>query len=305
MNRVFAGALLASALGCSSSSGGSHTVADASTDASEATFGASACGQCVATACAAAITACNGAPDCATYVSRLDACPLASDGDVDPTCASGCPQATSSTGQAAQTQLTACRTAGAGAGCAACGGDAGAEGGLLNENCAPDLDAANACNGCIHDKCCDVRLACLNDAECLALLDCELDCDDGVPDDAGPNTQPPDGGPYSCDEWCNAKANPSLDKWAQLLACTEVLCDGPSACGGDDACTTCVDASCSAEFVALNGTAEGYLFAECFGQCATTDMACQTACQSAYPSAQAAFSSLGTCTEQKCPSCAN
>ena len=150
-----------------------------------------------------------------------------------------------------------------------------------------------------------MRLACLNDPSCLALLDCEFDCQSGEPDDAGPTGQPPDGGLYSCDEWCGAMANPSLDKWAQLIACVDILCKGPSQCGGNDTCTTCVDQYCEAEDLALSATPDGYLFDECLEQCATTDTACQTACQNAYPSVQAAFSSLGTCTEQHCPSCAN
>jgi hypothetical protein len=307
MRRVFAGALLVAALGCSSKSGGPQGAADASTDATGASFGGSACGQCVATQCAMQITTCNSSPDCAAYVSCLDACPV-TDGNADPSCASGCPQATSSAGQQAQSQLTACRTSGAGASsCPACGGssDAGAEGGILHENCPPDLDAANSCAKCEHDQCCDVRLACLNDANCLALLNCEYDCEDGVPDDAGPNTQPPDGGLYSCDEWCGAKSNPSLDKWAQAIACVQTLCQGPSNCGNGDACTMCVDQYCEAEDIAVSATPDGYLFDDCIGQCPTTDTTCQSACQTAYPSIQTAVSALLSCTQQHCPNCAN
>jgi len=306
MKRVFAGILLASALGCSSSSNGAHGVADASTDVTEATFGASACGECVAMACATDVTACNSVPDCQTYLACLDACAVAGE-NVDPACASSCAPATSSAGQAAQSQLTTCRTTGAGAACGACGGssDAGAEGGVLHENCAPDLDAANSCAKCIHEECCVVRAACLNDTSCNALVDCESDCLSGEPDDAGPAGAPPDGGVYSCDEWCGAKSNPSLGKWAQYITCTHVLCMGASQCGGDDTCTTCIDQSCAAEFLALNGTADGYLFADCLAQCATTDTTCQSGCQSAYPSVQSAFSALGTCSEQHCPSCQN
>ncbi|HEX3343490.1 MAG TPA: hypothetical protein VHS09_02910 [Polyangiaceae bacterium] len=307
MRRIFAGVLLASALGCSSSSGGAPGAGDASTDTTGATFGAGACGQCVATACATAIMACNGAPDCATYLSCLDGCPPGADGNVDPTCAAGCPQATSSTGQSSEAQLTTCRTSGAGASCAGCGGstDGGVEGGLLHESCAPDLDAANGCAKCLHEECCDARLACLNDVSCSALVDCESDCQAGLPDDAGPAGAPPDGGHYSCDEWCNAKTNPGLEKYAQYLTCGEVLCQAASACGGGDTCTACVDTSCATEFVALQGSPDGYLFDECIGQCASGDTTCQSQCIAAYPSVQADFSSLGTCEMQHCPSCQN
>jgi hypothetical protein len=307
MKRIFAGVLLATALGCSSSSGGPQGGADASTEATGATYGSSACGQCVATACAMGITACNSAPDCQAYVACLDACPVGAYGNVDPTCESGCPQATSSAGQAAQSQVTACLTSGAGASCAACGGgsDASAEGGILHESCAKDLDAANGCAKCLHEQCCDVRLACLNDPDCVTLANCESDCQSGMQDDAGPAGNPPDGGPYSCDEWCNVKANPSLDKWAQYIACGDTLCQAASQCGGGDACSTCVNQSCADEYVALAETPDGYLFDECFAACATTDTACQSQCQTAYPSVQAAFSALGTCSQQHCPVCAN
>jgi hypothetical protein len=304
MNRMYAALVLASVVACSSGSSKGPQAADASTDSTSVTFASSACGQCVTTACATDISACNTAPDCASYLSCLDACPVGADGNVEATCASGCPQATSSSGQQAESQLTACQ---ASAACPACGGsaDAGGEGGILHENCAPDHDAANSCNQCIHEQCCDVRLACLNDANCLAFLNCEADCLDGDPDDAAPVGAPPDGGPYSCDEWCGAKTNPSLDKWAQLEACSLVLCAGPSQCGGSDTCTTCVNQSCAAEYVALAGTPDGYLFDDCIGQCANGDTACQTACQNAYPSINAQYSSFISCTTQHCPSCSN
>ncbi len=301
-------AALLLAAGCSSqSSGGPASTPDASTDATSASFGTSACGSCVATACASAITACNGVPDCAAYLSCLDGCPVGAGGGVSASCQSGCAPATSSAGQQAQGQLTACMTSGAGASCSACGGvsDAGAEGGILHESCPPDPDAANPCNACIHEQCCDPRLTCLNDPSCLALLDCESDCLSGLPDDGGATATPPDGGPYSCDQWCNAKNDPALGEWAQLMACSQVLCDNASACGGADTCTTCNDTSCASEYFALVSTPDGYLWGDCIAQCATTDTACNSGCGTAYPSISAQISAWGTCIQQHCPSCAN
>ena len=308
MRRTFAGVLLlASAMGCSSSSGGPQGSPDASTDSASTTFGGSTCGQCVTTACATAIAACGAAPDCQAYLTCLDGCAVGGDGNVDPACESACPQATSSSGQQAESQLTACRTTGAGASCVACGGssDASAEGGVLHETCAPDLDAANGCAKCIREQCCDVRLACLNDPQCLDLLNCWSDCRSGLPDEGGASAQPPDGGVYSCDQWCNAKGNPSLRLWAQYLTCGEILCQEASQCGPGDACLACGNQNCATELLALNGTPDGYLFDDCIAQCATTDTTCQMQCQSTYPSVTSAFSAYVTCITQHCPGCAN
>jgi hypothetical protein len=313
MREFCASLLVATALGCSSSSADhSQGVSDASTsDVMQATFGGSACGQCVASACAAAVTECNSTPDCESYLACLDDCPPAADGNVAADCASACPQPTSSSGQQAASQFTQCRTTGAVASCAACGSDAaasdaassdaGADGDILHERCASDNDAANGCAQCIREQCCEVRLTCLNDPLCLALLNCESDCLSGLPDEAGASAQPPDGGSYSCDLWCRANTNPSLSEWSQLYACTTMLCD--VACGGGGACATCIGQQCESEELALSVTPDGYLFNNCFGQCATTDTVCQTQCQSDYPSVVAAFNALGTCGVQRCPSC--
>jgi hypothetical protein len=310
MREIGALVIVAACLGCSSSPGGGpQTGSDASTgDATQAAFGGSACGTCVASACATAVGACNATPDCAAYLTCLNGCPLAADGDVAATCVSACAQPTSSSGQQAAGEFTQCRVAGAGASCSSCGGDAGgasadgaAEGDILHEHCAPDEDAANGCNQCIHEQCCDTRLACLNDPACLALLNCESDCLSGLPDEAGASAEPPDGGSYSCDLWCGASTNGSLDKWSQLEACATIACAG--ACGGGDTCTTCLDENCESEDLALSASPDGYLFSDCFGQCATTDTVCQMQCQSDYPSTAAALNAWTTCLQQRCPGC--
>jgi hypothetical protein len=183
--------------------------------------------------------------------------------------------------------------------------DAGMDAGpsLLNENCMPDLDAANGCSKCIHEQCCQARMACLNDSNCLALLNCENDCLSGLPDEAGATAMPPDGGYYSCDLWCNAPTNPGLDKWAQTLTCGELLCESPSQCGSGNLCLTCLSQHCAAEDVALNATPDGYLYDDCVGQCVSTDTACVAGCQNKYPSVSAAVSSFLTCVQQNCPGC--
>jgi hypothetical protein len=184
--------------------------------------------------------------------------------------------------------------------------DAGTDAGpsLLHENCMRDLDASNGCSQCLHEQCCDVRLACLNDPNCAALADCESACASGQPDEAGATAMPPDGGgSYSCDLWCNAPTNPSLDKWAQLITCGTILCQGASQCGGGTTCTMCLAQHCASEDIAVSATPDGYLYDSCIGQCPSTDIACVMACQTTYPSVMAANSSFATCFQQSCPGC--
>ncbi len=303
MRRILAGLVAATCLACNSTHDATPA-GDASTEGATATYGASACGQCVASSCAAAVTACNGAPDCASWLGCVDACPVGADGNVDSSCASACTAPASSAGQAAQAKLTACT---AGSSCPACGGssDAGAEGGILHESCAPDMDAANACSKCIHEECCDTRLACLNDPSCLGFLNCILDCEDHEADDAAPSGSPPDGGPYACDLWCGAASNPSLDKYAALQTCSQILCTTASTCGGADACLTCQYQYCASEVVAVSASADGYLFDDCIAQCPSTDTTCLAQCQTDYPSVQSASQSWIACLQQHCPTCNN
>lgn len=181
--------------------------------------------------------------------------------------------------------------------------DAGVDVSILHQQCAVDTDAANGCTRCLDDKCCSTRLACLNDPNCNALYACESDCRAGRPDEAGATARPPDGGDYSCDLWCGAPTNHSLGKFTQLLACSEILCQGASQCGGEDACTKCVDNHCVGEQLAISGTMDGYLFNECFGQCKKSDTACKKRCQSDYPGVGAALSALETCVHQACSVC--
>jgi hypothetical protein len=299
--------LSAALCGCSSSSNGAgQGGGDASTnDAPSATFGASACGHCVATACGSAISACNATPDCQSYLACLDKCPLASDGNVDAHCAAACPAPSSNAGQQAASQLTQCRTTGAGAACASCGGtsDAGTEGGLLNEHCAPAPDAGNSCRECILEQCCDARTVCESDPDCYALLNCEVDCDQGLPDEAGATPLPPDGGMYSCDTWCNAKANPGFAKWAEYFACVNIACGGPTQCMTASMCGNCAAQHCAAQEAALYATTDGYLLYDCVNQCATGDTTCEAACFNAYPSTQSAQMALNACAQQYCPGC--
>jgi hypothetical protein len=281
----------------------SDATRDATAEASDGgSFGTSACGGCVLQACSAEVTSCEADSACASYLVCLEGCGLASNGAADPACAGRCWNAAVGSGSTALTDLSTCMTVGPGGSCPACGED---DSGVLNENCPADPDAANGCAECLHEKCCDVRSACLNDPDCLALLNCEADCSAGEPDDAAPDGAPPTTGPYSCDLWCGAPTNPSLTKWAELLACADIVCEAASACGGADACTVCSNEFCQLEHLRSSDTPDGYLLNECIGQCATGDTACEDQCLNSYPGAVAAENAFVSCVSQHCSASCN
>jgi hypothetical protein len=299
------------ACGCSVSDEYAVQGADASTsfdakvEASDASisFGASACRQCVVKSCSREVTDCRNDTECMTYLNCLDGCEVGSNGAADQACAGRCWNASAGNSSPSLSTLSTCMTDGPGASCAACGDGEGGIGGILHQNCPVDHDAANSCAECVHEKCCETRLACLNDPSCSALSDCEANCHSGVSDDAGATAEPPEGGgPYSCDLWCGAQTNPSLDKWAQLVACGDFACQGASECGGGDTCTACIAQYCEIEDLALSATPDGYLFFDCTAQCATTDPAC-TQCGTNYPSVTSALSAFSACSTKHCPSC--
>jgi hypothetical protein len=220
---------------------------------------------------------------------------------VDQACAGRCLNA--STGSSSISALSTCMTSGPGASCAACGdGDAGL-GGILNENCAADLDASDTCVKCLHEKCCETRANCLNDPRCLILATCETRCRSGLPDDAGATAEPPDGGYYSCDLWCSAPTNRSLGKWAEYLACGDILCSGGPACAGANSCTVCVSQYCENEQLAVSATSDGYLFGNCIAQCATSDTVCEQKCTTSYSGAQGPAAEFEACVGKYCAEC--
>jgi hypothetical protein len=326
MGRFLACALVVTLAACKSSGGasGTHVSDAASRDAFVLTYGDSACGTCVAKACATSIDACNTTPDCAAYLACLDACPVTAGDEPEPVCAADCVQPTSSSGQVASSQFAQCRTAGAGASCGEChasapvkdGGkpdatvadgsvkDAGADVDWLHENC-PLVDASNSCRQCILEQCCGARAACETDPNCLKLDNCIPDCDEGQPDEAGATPLPPDAsaGQYVCDQWCSVKTNPGLGEWARYTTCATTLC--AVACGSPS-CAQCTQQNCAAEAFASQSTAAGYLMWSCISQCASTDQTCLQQCETSAPaSVQTATAAWMTCTEQQCPGCDN
>jgi hypothetical protein len=293
--------------GCSASNpatGGSPDAAGAA-DVATATYGASACGACVSQGCMTEVTTCNSDPDCSRYLSCLDGCGVGSDGNVDPACAAACPRGSSTSAMTAEMQVDDCRTAGAGASCAACGIDGGAAGNpILHQSCTPMTDTSS-CSTCEDNSCCQTYAKCHADPDCPALLTCLQDCLSGVADDAGaPAGGPPDGG--SCDLLC-ATAHPTgLVDWAPRITCIlqfcAVACEDPPM-PPLPACEACTNQFCAEQYADLNGTPDGYLFGACFAACPSGANPCTDGCFAQYPSAKARADALDACVAQNCPSC--
>ena len=298
---------------CSSSSGASSgATADAGPmDSSTAGYSNSACGKCVAQACAMPISKCNSDPDCATYLTCLDACGVAADGNVDPTCASACPTGSSSSGTAAEKLVTDCRTTGAGTACSACGVDGGGDAGgqdagnpIVHQMCTPMQDST-PCYVCEDDHCCQTYANCHANPDCKGMQRCLVDCHSGVADDAGsPAGGPPDGG--SCDLTCGAAHPQGLVDWAPRSTCLSVFCVVP--CENPpmpplDPCLACVYQKCADPFANLNGTAQGYMFAACIVACPSGANPCTAGCMSQYPAEMGPENALIACQQTNCPMC--
>jgi hypothetical protein len=292
--------------GCSSTTPGSGIDGGAQDGAvAEAGgFGASACGQCVATACQGAIRTCGADPDCTTYLSCLDACPTAPSGGPDPACAKACPRGTSTAGTSAEAQIDDCRNTGAGAKCASCGIDGGGENPIVHQTCVPTTDTT-PCYTCEDSSCCKTQAACAANPDCHAYKVCLEDCYVGAADDAGaPAGGAPDGG--FCEAICAAVHPSGLADFAPLDTCVLALCavkceDPPMP--PLPACEACTYQFCADEFANATGTADGYLYGACFAVCPSGDNPCTRACNTAYPDGQAASMALVGCLDNNCPSC--
>lgn len=279
------------AFGCSTS----NTVTplqDAGIDTSTATFGGSACGACVTQACASAISTCGGNPECAAYLSCLDACGIGPDGNVDPTCAAACPKGSSSTGTQYEQQLNTCRTTGPGAACSACGADAGGNP-IIHQTCPTGTDT-NPCYLCEDNNCCHTYDACAADSECTALKTCLKDCYAPGPDGGV------DAGAQGCSLFCNGQYPKGVAHWAERRTCMDVHCLKECGAGTPDPCVSCAMSKCPEAYANLHGTQDGYLLWDCTALCATGDKTCIDACIAKYPSAKAAFDAFGLCNVTRC-----
>ncbi len=278
-------------------------VSDASTSF-DASFGASACARCAFKSCAGEVTNCKEDSTCTTYLDCIDACEVGGNGAVDQACQGRCWNASPGIGSSTVSALSICIMNGPGASCAACGaGDAGL-GAILHQSCPADTTAASGCDECASEKCCNTKLACESDPSCATLFECENNCINGLPDEAGASAEPPDGGGYACDLWCGAPANPGLDTFLKNLACTDLLCTNPAVCPGGTSCMACVEQYCQSQYLDELTTHDGYLFENCAKECTEADAAaCNDDCLTTYPSAEGPELELVRCAEAHCPAC--
>jgi hypothetical protein len=290
------GALVVACTGSSSS----QSAADASTP----TYGASACGTCVASACDASYKQCDADPGCAPYLGCLIKCPVGASGDVDASCEAACPS-TSGTAQGLRDALTSCRTLGGGASCGACGGtDGGANVAatipVLNQMCTP-ATSADTCNKCKVNECCNSESACLSDPECTAYRTCLNTA--GADGGACPGAN--DVGIAQCKLDC-AKAHPNgVQKYAARVACMFYYCDyvDPTAhCFANPLtpCVRCQFQNCLKSFVDCQADGTCGLFEACIVVCGGATDACVASCTAAYPSARPLFDAETTCSLAAC-----
>jgi hypothetical protein len=250
----------------------------------------------VAAQCSAAIAACGEDPECAFFLSCLDACPVGANGDADPTCAAACPAPSGTAGQQAVASFQGCRSGVAAAACAACGA-APADGGgiaLLNETCPPS-QKTDPCARCDDEKCCAADDACNANPECVAAIAC-------LPDNAT----------YGDLSTCMAMHPAGAMAFAQRFACRQVLCTATPACGGPGTlatCDACFIPACPDTYAELVGTPDGYdLYYACFrGTCemfktsVTQYLDCIVMCKQMYPSEARAFDDWYVCATTRCP----
>jgi hypothetical protein len=286
--------------GCSSSSSSPTTAADASTPAQ--TYAGSACGMCVATACAQQEQTCNGDPQCATYLSCLGACPLDASGNALASCVSACPLPDEATGQAAQAALATCR---AGASCSACGAadagsdaapvdagaiDAVAEAGPVDSGPTACFQAdASVCLQCDESNCCDQATACSGSTVCVNFIHCRVACEQS---NSGTALE-------GCWYGCDMQYPGGVAGYAALGTCEAVSCSGTC----NDTCDHCAVTSCTTEYTQCFATADCRAYVDCVLSCSGDDAGgCQSACGAAHPASVTPFNDFETCYANSCPS---
>jgi hypothetical protein len=259
-------------------SGGSTAAAD---------YGDSACGTCVEkTACLSEYQACGSDPGCAAYLKCLNACPLSSIGNADPSCEKACPAVSDSAGQTAQTAFLTCRTSGAGSMCTACGQIPAPTDPDFTQQCATMTDTT-PCFVCEDNHCCDTQAACLGDPACKALQACLVGCAKDL----------------SCMDQCYTQASATaFSEWRHRNACALYFCADIDACGTKplDPCIKCQNLYCADPSAACAHDLQCTLLFDCETPCAPTDMACFSACEAKFPAGMSLLQAEFDCDATYC-----
>jgi hypothetical protein len=277
---------------CSSDGGGGgNGTPDSGSPDTGAGFGSSSCGTCVAQACSNERAACLSDPGCATFMTCLEGCPVAANGNVDSSCASACPSPSSSSGQTAKTSFETCRATGAGASQCPCGGvDAGVvDSGkppnpiLDDQNCSPST--SNGCSKCFDDHCCKLQDTCLGNADCTALANCVGNCTG-----------------WACESKCYQDHPTSTVKYAQYYGCVAIFCPGDDAdCehSTNQTLNCIVINECRNAYADCYANEACYLIVSCAIEC-NGDVSCIDTCKTQNPDGVDLWGAMTLCWEQKC-----
>jgi hypothetical protein len=239
------------------------------------------CGVCFAQNCASQRDACAGDPDCASYLTCLEACEAEpKDGPPDAACAGACQAPEGTAARAAYDNLDYCRTQGDGAKlCETCGFEP-----PQGQDCAPSTDP-NPCYACEDENCCESYEAYAANPEAKAIYDCILTC-----------TQPP----YApCQEQCVLDHPDGAADWGARLGCNTVHCSDTSTCGEVplDACLTCVYGKCGDPYQACSADAECFRIMLCTAACPDE---CAGECAAEHPDAAELYNDFALCAKNEC-----
>jgi hypothetical protein len=225
------------------------------------TFGTSGCGTCVASQCGVEEAACASDPECALTLDCVRGCPVGADGDVDPSCESGCPAPATEAGATALEGWSTCRATGLGATCTACGPIDVPDGGVC-----PAPQSANACEACYEEQCCATDEACATNPACDAFLSCTDACD--APGEA-----------EACFDQCVLAHPTGVEAALGWAGCRVTRCNDPCPYNSN-ACIDCWMEHCADTQFACWAHPECYPIGLCIGDCteATNQQACVYQC---------------------------
>jgi hypothetical protein len=247
-------------------------------------YGKSACGVCVQQECAQELGWCNEQPQCKAHLACLLACPIAADGNAEPTCEAACPATAELLALRAHAYVSMCRRYGPGAtACPSCGIDTtqGPTCAVLNQKCGAPT-SPSVCTACIEAHCCDTNAAFNANLEAKALMTCLQGC---------PNP--------GCPKGCVADHPTGVLDVAELNECVAYSC--PTECYKPalTACQQCALHACADPTCANTGAASGWLLELCKSGCGA-DALCQDDCRGLFSDAVPAFEVAYACAQLLC-----
>lgn len=245
------------------------------------TFAATACAQCIATACPSETNACASDPSCNKYLTCRNRCP-ALDGRIGPGCDEACAMGVDGVDPPTLDALGACEVR---ANCPMCGPLLPP---ILSQSCSPS-DSMDGCARCEATHCCETYGPCAGNAQCEKAAACVLACD-------GPGTSVVDGDRCKAD--CLEAAGPQATALARRVVCEDVYCTGLEPCGykaGSGGLDEALAKVCEGAFANCHQDPECWRVDLCERDCAVNDAACVAACERGAPAIIALARDLRAC----------